>query len=364
MYNKYIKYKNKYLKLKYLIPMNGGNSLVNIPIDFDFSQINTSYELLTILLNSESKDINVLVGADNMNDDDYNRFKDNTKYSLYIDSNIDWLSKIEKKFDSSEIDKFNNMFTIYYQDLVKDIDNFPKNIIKSFDFDLMVSWFIDREDYMNIMDKLLCINGEIRFQYYIGGGSTSYISNNDNTYYNLYKTDQIQSHQYFIDSYKINIDDKNKILNIVDGFFDNQKRLSHSMYYNIISSNGIRYTYDLKDKYLIFLQTKYTNYEISLNEFTYRNYTYSLPLKLWNVPTLEYYIEKLPKKIKHSYLNKGNFLSKYIDIAYIIYYITDKDYNEYMKNNSSPVRIYKNILNDLLYDLDRPQYYYKLIKKS
>jgi len=378
MYNKYIKYKNKYVNIKNLYKMKGGSKLIDIPKSYM-----SSYDLLQILFKkneSITKDINVLIGAKNFNESDYNRFKDSLKYSLYIDSCNDMGKLI--LFNPDEIEKYDNMFTIFYEDIINDITSFPKNInILSFDFDVFVSNWVDREKYMNLMDSLLSINGEINFSHANVGGPIYFINNEDNSYYRYYLKGQgppyintkiIISHQEMIDKYKVNINNVDKSINVLDGFFettvnsfvDRYRLLSPQLGFKIDNGNGDFFNSNINDEYLKYLKNKYKNYDISLCEYTYKKYTYVFPLKLHinDVPTLTYYIEFL-KGSKDKYLNTGKF-PDFCENQEVINTIIDKEnYNKSMKENGNR-RIFDNFQSDLLKDLNRKNYYYKLKKMS
>jgi hypothetical protein len=291
------------------------------------------------------------------------------------------------KIDNDDIDldikleKEKDMFTIYYDD-IKESYEILINKISKFHFDLMVSYFIPRKDYMRFMNDLLCKDGEIMFQYYDRNWS-KLIYNQDKdqyTYFSLSLIGIIETDKTIEEKYQIKIDNINKKIFTLDGFFNNRIDLSPQIGIHIKDENNEIYENNVKEEYLIFLNKEYPNYNIELKCYTYQKYEYVLPLNIFSgdLPTLYFYIENIMEiDIKEKYKIDGIFPYS-LPLENII--LTDDQINKYMKiindnclfnnyiENSIIVTKYYRTIDtfntDLIKDLTRKNFYYKLIKNE
>lgn len=316
-------------------------------LDFkDFKENYTSYELLKHILTERTdiKNINVLIGAKNSHNSDYDRFHNHEFYSLYIDKEpiydsssipkhiILRLNKEDDELDK-KLEKEKNMFTIYY-DEIKESYEYLKNKISNFHFDLMVSYFIPRNEYMRLMDKLLCIDGEIIFQYYDRNGNRLVYNPDTQKYKSL--TLGIIDDDYINTNFKVKINHEEKKISILPGFCEVKNILSPQIEIYIKDNSNEIYENDVKEKYLDFLQRTYHNYDIKLKEFTYQQYEYVLPLNLFknDLPILYFYVEYImTEDVKTKYKKDGIFPLQLDSITNM----TEDDKIEYKKNNILPI---------------------------
>jgi hypothetical protein len=175
--NKYLKYKKKYLDLhksltnnKHIKPQYGGNKLSFISRE-DFNRIFLSkgsglgglmylIEFTRLYKSIESKpDLNILIGASNMNDYDFKRFT-NSDFFLFIDKFI-----IDNNNEELYRERLYDMFTISndtwynYGHISMNLTNMVNMICA----DINTAYFLDRGEHLELASKALKIGGRFIF---------------------------------------------------------------------------------------------------------------------------------------------------------------------------------------------------------
>jgi len=224
-----------------------------------------SYEILLELFKRDSKkdkDINILVGADNNCDSDYERFNNSEFYSIYISNG------------SYEPIRQYEMYTILYKDIV--LENFPKNIISNIHFDRYVSYFVQGKEYFNIANHILKPGGKFIFEYGIQH-SAQILSFKDGKYY-YYNEDKEAT--TFLEEQKFNFIDSKFIINrefYVNNKLDPQKKVI--TYYDDTDKTFKQFKYEISLNYLQYCINEYTEFEITEKNFTLANHTtYPCPI--------------------------------------------------------------------------------------
>ena len=170
---KYEKYKQKYLMLKNnlhtnsKLNMKGGKPLNCISAEYDKEEfpyvytelIAEGYTPFDIFLESYYKtkqkhkieSFSILVGATNIIDNDYNRFRDSEIYSLYIDR--DNPTHPYRQYE---------MYTIGKNFIFSDIKRFPAESVNHIHFDTGVAYSCSI-DYLKLAEHILISRGKIVF---------------------------------------------------------------------------------------------------------------------------------------------------------------------------------------------------------
>ena len=185
--NKYLKYKIKYLKLKNQFggkPFDKNNFLTidefihwyngqkynsqeynSQEYNDENIKLNNSFQILRDQIihfpigsinGVNETPLNILVGCTNSNNNDYSRFKNSDFYSLFIDLSID---------EELEPIKQYNMYTIFFEDLITELDTIAPNIVSNIHFEMFVSYFCSTEKYLKIANHLLIKGGKFIFNY-------------------------------------------------------------------------------------------------------------------------------------------------------------------------------------------------------
>ena len=287
----YLKYKNKYISLKSQI----GGKIFWRYIKLTEEDFVTLYEkdtnhndkhyslkfLLTqqssIPINLNAEPFNVLVGCTNSVDNDYYRFKNSNFYSLYIDSNHD------TGFDSI---KQYHMYTILYDDLIDQIKNIPQNIVLNIHFDTGVSYSCPGDEYLKIASHILVPGGKLIFNYGMQHAANIYFYDHINNKFsnNIKKEDLEQMYNI-----QINID-SNTIIN-----YYNKNKLDPQFNVEIIYIYGNRrFINEFECNYIDYLREKYPKFTFEEKTYTFRNYTYPVPIrKLIDNDKINTYYEKI-----------------------------------------------------------------------
>jgi hypothetical protein len=272
-----------------------------------------SYQILMELFKLDStikdKDINILVGADNNWDSDYERFNNSKIYSIYIsDGSYEPIRQYE-------------MYTILYKDIV--LDNFPKNIISNIHFDMYVSYFVSGKEYFNIANHILKPGGKFIFEYGIQHSSTLLLFQ-DGKYYHYNDNDATP---FLIER---NFDFENSRFIINREFYANNKLDPQKQvitYFDFTDNKGKQFEYIEELSYLQYCKNEYEEFEIEEKPFSLGNLRkYPCPInlndELFNFLTIEQkdkYIEKkyiswdVWKDLPKSIIDNLNATKKYIE---------------------------------------------------
>jgi hypothetical protein len=342
---KYLKYKSKYLQLKGGRPIIDNKQL--------FTLVNTklgeqsSFDKLLQLIKFIKPPNNILVGSGNFNIDDYDRFKNNNYYTVYIETINNYESITNSK--QLDIEKQYYMFTIFYEEI--EIERMPLNCIDNIHLDLMVSYFCPRDGYLDIIRRSLKPNGKFIFQYVPDHSNRPLIFHNniitdlngDIIDANIFD-DVIINH----DNNYIFIPDDN-----IDIFFSKRLSLSPEINYKIRNLlTNITYTSNIIEQYTKYLRKHLPEFIVELKTFTYSNYTYPVPLKIWNSETIEFLINNIMLPIeKQTYIENGIFSDELLDILF----------QRLKKLESEPIQ-YERIRKNAIYELQRINYYFEITK--
>lgn len=270
---KYLKYKIKYLNLK------GGRKFINeSPILIEqfikiYNELSgtSSYDKLLSLIPFRNEINNILVGCGNFDETDYNRFKDNMYYTLYIDSSNEFNSL------TFDIEKQYYMYTILINEMIGK-QPLPENFIDNIHLDLMVSYFCNRNEYLDLIRSSLKPGGKFVFQYVDRGGTPYFIDDNDEIT-NIKREVVNPNFEYIVIDHnqcKLYLTDDN-----IDAFFTKNTNLSPSLGISFIKLRGFkRYTSNILGQYYIYLKKILPEFLVELKTFNYQNYTYPVPLKI------------------------------------------------------------------------------------
>ena len=274
---KYLKYKNKYLLLK------GGLPITRIyPSESDFvdnynSIPGNSFDKLQFFLGTRDPEqpLNLLVGVDNRNENDYKRFKDSEYYSLYISSKT-----MGGEGDPDPIRQY-YMYNIYYQDFYNKLDSFPEKIIDNIHFDYYTTYFTGANIYFTLMDRCLKIGGKFIFilegQHQLMMGRLS----GDKVFINGREINCSDFPDISFDHVKHEIyvpDEK------ATAFFRNNA-LSPQFSFNVMTwIDGRMQTYKINystinQQYLRYLRERFPNYRIELKSYNFADWSYPSPIK-------------------------------------------------------------------------------------
>lgn len=213
-----------------------------------------SYEILMELFKLDSsikdKDINILVGADNNCDSDYERFNNSKIYSIYISD------------ESYEPIRQYEMYTILYKDII--LDNFPKNIISNIHFDMYVSYFVSGKEYFNIANHILKPGGKFIFEYGIQHSSTLLVFK-DGKYCHYNGNDATP---FLIEQ---NFDFENSRFIINREFYANNKldpQKQVKTYFDFTDNKGKQFEYVEELSYLEYCKNEYKEFDIETKIFS------------------------------------------------------------------------------------------------
>jgi hypothetical protein len=274
---KYLKYKNKYLLLKGGLPIN---RIFSTELDFvdNYNLLpGNSFDKLHFFLETRDLEqpLNLLVGVDNRNENDYKRFKDSEYYSLYISS---------KSMDEGELDPIRQyyMYNIYYEDFYDKIDSFPERMIDNIHFDYYTSYFTPANTYFALMDRCLKIGGKFIF---ILEGQHSYgvarLVDNEVIFHNERKIRCNDFPEISFDHIKHEIyvsDEK------ATAFFS-ENALSPQFSFTVMTwIDGRMQTYKLNystinRQYLRYLRERFPNYIVELKSYNFTDMSYPSGIK-------------------------------------------------------------------------------------
>jgi hypothetical protein len=252
------------------------------------------YEILlswinTIILENKDYEINIMVGCTNESEGDYNRFKDDNKYSFYININVD--------NDNIQAIKEYNMFTIDYNDLD---ENFPENSISNIHFDTGTSNFTPIE-YLSFAEKVLKTGGKIVYDL-IDHGGCIFKYNDDTKLFETFNGEIMDNSKIKnlenIMSIKIDFENKKIIPDIEAGYYERcciSPQMNIIIIYELYKKRFLKYP---EQGYIEYCANKYRLLTFEEKHHNYINYSY--PVKMRIIDT------------EHSYVNLFNELMNFI----------------------------------------------------
>jgi hypothetical protein len=272
-----------------------------------------SYEILMEIFKLDSsikdKDINILVGADNNWDSDYERFNNSKIYSIYISNG------------SYEPIRQYEMYTILYKDII--LDNFPKNIISNIHFDMYVSYFVSGKEYFNIANHILKPGGKFIFEYGIQHSSTPLVFK-DGKYCDYNGNDA----KTFLKEQNFDFENSRFIINrkfYANNKLDPQKQVK--TYLDFTDNKRKQFEYVEELSYLEYCRNEYKEFDIETKKFNLGDFReYPCPInsndELFKFLTIEQkdkYIENkfiscdVWKDLSESTTDNLNATKKYIE---------------------------------------------------
>jgi hypothetical protein len=230
-----------------------------------------------------SQPLNILIGANNLDENDYKRFT-NSPFSLFIDimnlqgdkKEINYTKKVYKKqyymytlFCNSIFDNM-MVFTRLFKKIGKFVDNYY--------VDMMTAYFLPKDNYMNIIINTLKPGGKFIFEHtehtinsfsFKDGNITDILNNNTLTQEDL-KYYQIDNNTH-----------TTKIINT--DIFDKVEVLAPSFPIKLLYKDGNDYKYyqdNLYEAYSSYLAKKYPMFNVELKTYTFSNFTYPVPINI------------------------------------------------------------------------------------
>jgi hypothetical protein len=229
-----------------------------------------------------SKPLNILIGANNLDENDYKRFT-NSPFSLFIDIMNLKGEKKEKDYTIEVYNKQYDMYTLFsnsiFDNMMVIIKLFKKigKFVDNYYVDMMTAYFLPKDDYMNIIINTLKPGGKFIFEHTEHTVNTCFFKNgvlvdlNDNE---LAKEDLIY--------YKI--DNETHTTEIINtDIFDKSYILAPSFPIKILYHDGNDYKYyqdNLYEAYSNYLAKKYPMFNVELKTYTFCNFTYPVPINI------------------------------------------------------------------------------------
>ncbi len=289
---KYLKYKNKYLELrKSLINQQSGGGPLSTVIGKEefYARISSTQPIgVAYLIKfvdlfqslAESNRLNILIGAANVYNYDFERFKD-SNYSLFIDDftiNIDKYKDLykERLYDMFTISNSNNDYETKLNNNF--LSNRFSNKVNMFCTDVNTAYFLNKDIYINLASKILKPGGKFIFHHAEKLVRTHVFEGNKLIY--------LLGRTYVSDEYAklFTIDTTNKTIKIIGDdniktIFTDLNLLAPSFPIKIMDRATQEYYEDnLYEAYLRYFQLVFDKvFTSELKTFTYMNFTYPVP---------------------------------------------------------------------------------------
>ncbi len=236
-------------------------------------------EFIALYKSIEPKpELNILIGAANVNDYDFNRFK-NSNYLLFIDnfliSNNKELYK-ERLYDMFTISNLGENDTTWLN--YAQISNRLKNMVDTICTDINTAYFLDAAKHFALALKALKIGGKFIF-YHVEhyrhpcmlNGSKFKMGNTGE-----YVTDELIS--------LLTIDHQNKTVKVLGD--ENILTLFNKYTTNILAcefpihiiNEGKYYEHNLYEAYHRYLVLSFPKFDVNLHTFNFMNFTYPVPI--------------------------------------------------------------------------------------
>lgn len=316
-YYKYLYYKNKYINLKNQL---GGNPLSFIDKESYYKQVNLAViqPPFSLILNfiqlyksiSPPPPLHILIGASNIDDNDYYRFKDSI-YTLFIDY-FDLLKPKEPTDIIKYKERLHDMFTISTQD-TKDFPYMTKTMfnvligsptanrlyemVDSIATDLNTAYFLNRDIYITNAANALKKGGKFTFHHLhqreqkVTRFKTYNEGNPDELKYIIVNVGESSTVPDSI-TVQFDINKDNKTVNLKEEYltryFNGQPLLSPTYPFLVLASMDIKdmygnlmikyYTDNIYDSYRRYLQSTYPMFNVSIHECNLMDFTYPVPI--------------------------------------------------------------------------------------
>jgi hypothetical protein len=238
-----------------------------------------------------SRPLNILIGANNLNESDYNRFI-NSPFSLFIDIMNLNNDKKEKDYSIEVYDKQYDMYTLFSNNMEEMTEVFTRNgiLVDNYYVDMMTAYFLPKDDYMELIKNTLKPGGKFIFEH-----SEHY------AYNYFFKNGVLVDLQgkplteeklgYF------NINNHTKEIEIINtNIFDDFDELAPSFPIKINYKDGHElkyYQYNLYEAYRNYLANKYPLFNVELKTYKYSDYTYPIPINIIHEPLIIFTFEHI-----------------------------------------------------------------------
>lgn len=268
-------------------------------------------------------DINILIGHSNNIDIDYEKYFNNNYYSLYIDNNNKLTYLSEKQY---------HMYTINISSITNKNTVLSQNLINNINVGINISHLIDRKTCFDLAMESLKTNGKFIFQYIGKNKKSPQYYNNPNIIKTHFK-DFIISH----DNKSCYLKDE-----CVNEYFNNFSTLSPITPFLI---NDITiYDTNIKEQYLKYLKNIYIGFTITLEKYSYLNYTYPVYPNNSNIEYVYLY------KLLNICIENLDKIDKILDKETIDYYIETLNNQETLNKFNKILHEHVYTVNGLIYN--------------
>lgn len=334
----------------------------------DISPLINFFNLITKHHLTLSKPFNILIGANNLNENDYNKFT-NSPFSLFIDIMYLQGKKKEQDYSIEVYDKQYDMYTLFsnatYNNMQMIINLFKKigKFVDNYYVDMMTAYFLSRNDYMKLIIHTLKPGGKFIFEHTEHTANTCFFENGVLVDLNGNKFTQ-EDLKYF------KIDNDAHTTEIIDtDVFDKMDVLAPSFPIKILYKDGNErkhYQDNLYEAYSNYLSKKYPMFDVELKTYKYSNFTYPVPLNIMHEPLIKFTYENImTQEEKDTYVKERKMseykINEFADRLLI---------NDELKKQLMDVRISKieqgnvdTFRNDLLKEFNKILYYNELTMK-
>jgi len=222
-------------------------------------------------------ELNILIGAANVNDYDFNRFK-NSNYLLFIDNFlIDNKLELykERLYDMFTISNLEDRDTTWlnYAQISKKLTNMVDTICT----DINTAYFLDANKHFSLALKALKIGGKFIF-YHVEHCRHSYMLNGSkliNVITGINVPEELVS--------LLTIDHQNKTVKVLGDenilkLFNKYTNLLACEFPIHIINEGKYYEHNLFEAYHRYLILSFPTFEVNLHRFNFMNFTYPVPI--------------------------------------------------------------------------------------
>jgi hypothetical protein len=336
----------------------------------DISPLINFYYLITKHNLTLSKPLNILIGANNVNENDYNKFT-NSPFSLFIDiMNLQGIKK-QEDYSIEVYDKQYDMYTLFsnatYNTMQMMINLFRKigKFVDNYYVDMMTAYFLPRNDYMKLIINTLKPGGKFIFEH------TEHQVNSFTFENGVLKglNGSEFTPKYLKEHFKIDHDSHTTEIINTDVFNDNDLLApSFPIKIKYIDGNEIKYYKDnLYTAYYDYLAKTYPMFNVEFKTYTYSNYTYPVPLNIIHEPIIIFTYKNIMTLEEQELYVKEKKISqdKINEFAHRLLY-NDKLHTQLSNLNISPFKKgnVKTFREDLLNAFNKILYYYELTMRD
>jgi hypothetical protein len=258
----------------------------------DLSSLSNFVNLIKNHCPTLSRPLNILIGANNLNDSDYNRFI-NSSFSLFIDIMDLKGDKKEKDYSIEVYDKQYDMYTLFSNNMEEIREVFTRNgkFVDNYYVDMMTSYFLPKDDYMELIINTLKPGGKFIFEHTEHYGYIHFFENGVLVDDSGNPLNETNLNKYF------NIDNDAKEININNNdIFDKMYELAPSFPIKILYYDHHEpkfYKNNLYEAYSNYLANKYPMFNVELKTYKYSDYTYPIPINIIHEPIIKFTFEHI-----------------------------------------------------------------------